>query len=436
MEHHANGANMIDRNGLPEVLPAWRLPGKTQVVVLLSVAGLLGVGFGLRSAVIHLMVARPAAETSAPAADASTFRVTDRQWASLNVEKIENRVFQEATVTDGKIAIDDELVTPVFSPYTGRVTKLIAHPGDYVSRGDPLFEIQANELAQGQNDLISDAATLKTAKAQLVLAETNEKRQHSLYLAQGAALKDWQQSQVDLATAQGGMSSAEIALAAARSRLRIMGKSDQDITELEATPDILHLQANTLVRAPIAGTVTQRTVGLGQNIVSAASGASSPVFQIGDLAKVWLVGNAREEDAPLLEKGDPVEVRVLAYPGRIFKAKLTYVAASIDPTTHRLPVRAEVENPKGALKPEMLANFRIVTGEDVAAPAVPVRAVVYEGSNAHLWVADPNQKVLAIRPVKLGRIDAGMVEIVEGLKAGEHVVVSGAVFIDRATASD
>jgi membrane fusion protein, heavy metal efflux system len=424
----------------PPAVIAKPMPRKAQIAALLVVAGVAVAAFVVGPAAFHAVFGgkAEAVAADAPAADTgdSTFKATDRQWASLKVQKIEDQVFQDATVTDGKIAIDDELVTPVFSPYTGRVTKLIARPGDDVARGDPLFAIQAGELAQGQNDLISAAATLRTAKAQLNLAETNEKRQHALFQAQGAALKDWQQSQVDLATAQGGMNSAEIALAAVHSRLRIMGKTDQDIATLEATPDLLHLDADTMVRAPIAGTVTQRTVGLGQNIVSAASGASTPVFLIGDLSKVWLVGNAREEDAPLLEKGDPVEVSVLAYPGRVFKAKLAYVAAAIDPNTHRLPVRAEVENPKGELKPEMLANFRIVTGEDTAAPAVPAQAVVYEGTAAHLWVADPKEKKLSIRQVKLGRIRSGMIEVVDGLKSGESIVVSGAVFIDRAASGD
>jgi cobalt-zinc-cadmium efflux system membrane fusion protein len=352
------------------------------------------------------------------------------------VKPVQEEVFQDASETDGKIAIDDDLVTPVFSPYTGRVTKLIARAGDTVERGDPLFTIQATELAQAQNDLITAMASLKTAKAQLNLATTNEKRQHDLYAAQGAALKDWQQSQVDLATAQGGMNGASIALAAVRNRLRIFGKTDKDIDKIEATPDILSLEADTVVGAPISGTVVQRQIGLGQNIISASSGASNPVFLIGDLSKVWLIANAREEDASYLHKGDPVEVVVFAYPDRVFKAKLTYVAASVDPNTHRLPVRAEVENPKGELKPEMFASFRIITGEDAAAPAVPESAVVYEGDAAHVWVANDKDKTLEIRPIKAGRSRHGMIEALDGLKPGEQIVTSGSVFIDRAISGD
>ncbi|HEY1413899.1 MAG TPA: efflux RND transporter periplasmic adaptor subunit, partial [Rhodopila sp.] len=275
------------------------MPRSVQVVAIAIVLGVILLVFVAGPAVWHLFgVSTPAEtpDTAASQVEGQAFKPTGRQWASLKIQPVEDRVFQNAAETDGKIAIDDDLVTPVFSPYTGRVTQLIARAGEMVKKGDPLFAVQATELAQAQNDLITAAAGLRTARAQLNLAETNERRQHALYQAQGAALKDWQQAQVDLATAQGGMNGAQIALAAVRSRLRILGKSDADIDAIETTRDPLTLDADTVVRAPIGGTVVQRQVGLGQNIVSASSGASSPVFMIGDLSKLWLVANAREED--------------------------------------------------------------------------------------------------------------------------------------------
>lgn len=154
-----------------------------------------------------------------------------------------------------------------------------------------------------------------------------------------------------------------------------------------------------IVYAPIGGTVTQRQVGLGEYINSAASGASNPVFSIGDMSKVWLLANVHEADAPAMQLGQAVEVHVLAFPGRVFKAKPTYVAAAIDPNTHRLPVRAEVENPDGALKPEMFANFSIITGNAVTAPAVPEEAVIYEGQTARVWVAGKD-KSLGLREIR------------------------------------
>ncbi len=415
--------------------PPKQMTYKSQIVILVAVVGLALVIFIIGPAGYRQLTGTPPAEQATemvPDSGSQTFKVTDKQWAALKVQSVEERIFQDASETDGKIAIDDDLVTPVFSPYTGRITRLIARAGDMVNKGDPLFGIQATELAQAQNDLITAVAGLRTAKAQLNLATTNEKRQHDLYTAQGAALKDWQQAQVDLATAQGGLNSAAIALAAVRNRLRIFGKSDQDIDRLESTADILGVNAETLVTAPIAGTVVQRQIGLGQNIVSASSGASNPVFMIGDLSKVWLVGNAREEDATSLHVGDMVEVRVLAIPNKVFKARVTYIASSIDPNTHRLAVRAEVENPGGELKPEMFASFRIITGKDHAAPAVPELAVVYEGESAHVWLANEKAKTLEIRPIKIGLNLNGVVEILEGLKVGDQIVTSGSVFIDRA----
>jgi cobalt-zinc-cadmium efflux system membrane fusion protein len=416
-----------------------RLPRKAQLAVLAVIAAAVVVGFVLGPQALHLASGSKPDEQAvqAPAAtDAQAFTPTPQQWAGLKVVQVQQQVFQDQHDTDGKIALDDDLVTPVFSPYSGRVVKLFARAGDDVARGAPLFSIQGSELAQAQNDLITAASNLKTTRAQLNLAQTNEKRQHELLQAQGASLKDWQQSQVDLATAQGNLNTASIALAAVRNRLRILGTSDQDIDTIEATANPLQLNAETVVAAPIAGTVVQRQIGLGQNIVSASAGATSPVFLIGDLSKVWLVANAREEDAPSLHKGDPVEVSVLAFPGKTFRARLAYVAPSIDPNTHRLLVRAEVENPNRELKPEMFARFRIITGMDAAAPGVPERAVVYEGSTAHVWLAAPASKTLAIRQIKAGRDQNGTIEVLSGLRPGDSVVTNGAVFIDRAVAGD
>jgi cobalt-zinc-cadmium efflux system membrane fusion protein len=132
-----------------------------------------------------------------------------------------------------------------------------------------------------------------------------------------------------------------------------------------------------------------------------------------------------------MHAGEPVEVRVLAYPGRVFKAKIAWVASSVDPNTHRLPVRAEVENPDGALKPMMFANFSIITGGAIEAPAVPQSAIVYEGEEARVWVAR-NDGTIASRTIRTGRMSDGMVEVSSGLNPGEKVVTSGTLFIDRA----
>jgi membrane fusion protein, heavy metal efflux system len=407
----------------------------TQFLTIAILALFVGVAI-LAWPVIGKNVADPAGRAQPATSEETrgTFRPTKEQWAGFKIEPVGLVSFRPEQVTEGSIAIDDDLTTPVFSQHSGRVIKLIAKLGDRVEAGAPLFEIQATEFVQAQNDLITALANLQTARSQLAQAQTNEKRAHDLYLAQGGALKDWQQAQTDLVTAQNTVRADEIALAAVRNRLRILGKSDKEIASLEAQPT-QKLDPVTIVTAPIGGIITQRQIGLGQYINSMAVGASSPVYTIGNLSTVWLIANVREADAPLMHVGEPVEVHVLAFPGRVFKAKISWVAPSIDSNTHRLSVRADVENSAGALKPGMFANFSIITGETETAPAVPQRAIVYEGETARVWVAE-DDGTIAARSIRTGRIADGMVEILAGVTAGEKVVTSGALFIDRAANND
>ena len=358
------------------------------------------------------------------------FRPSETQWASLTFAPVRPVSFRDERATDGKIAINEDTTTPVFSPYSGRVTRLIARPGDTVERGAPLFAIEASEFVQGQNDLVTAVAGAEKAKSRLALAQTSEKRQRELLAVRGGALKDLEQAQSDLIGAQGDLRSAEIALAASRNRLRILGRSDDEIDKLEMVDRI---GAESVVAAPIAGTVIQRRIGLGQYITV---GATDPIFTVGDLSTVWLIANVRESDAPKMKVGAAVEVAVLAYPGRTFKARLAYVAPSLDPSTRRLPVRAEIDNPDRELLPEMFASFRIVSGENRLMPSVPQEAVVYEGAQARVWVARPEQKAVVSRPVEVGATANGLVEVRKGLSVGETVVASGTLFIDRAAIRD
>ena len=387
---------------------------RRQFVIVLVVAMVLFGGFGA-----WFLSSAPAAPGAAPqvvtrSAGTNSFMPTPEQLAGLAIQPASMITFRAETVTDGSIALDEDLTTPVFSPFSGRVTKVAAKLGDHVTNGAPLMEIEASEFSQAQSELI-------TAKAQYDLAATNEKRQHDLYDAQGAALKDWQQAQVDVA-------SAEAALAAVRNRLHILGKSDAEIDALEQLRSAPAMNAVSGVVAPISGTIVQRKVGLGQYV---QAGSSDPVFSIGDLSTVWLVANVRETDAPKIHIGDRVEVHVLAFPGRVFDARITYMAPSIDSATRRLAVRADVANRDGLLKPQMFANFTILTGSDTTAVGIPQSAVVYEGDTARVWV-DTETGALSLRQIRTGRTNGDMVEVISGLNPGERVVVRGAVFIDRA----
>src|SRR5262249_29872375 len=148
-----------------------------------------------------------------------------------------------------------------------------------------------------------------------------------LYEGKAGPLKDWQQAQNDLVGAQNNVRSAEIALEAVRNRLRILQKTEAEIAEFQRTGKI---NPETPIYAPIAGTIIQRKVGPGQYVIS---GASDPVFVIGDLSTVWVIANVRESDAPKIAQDQAVEFKVLSYPDRMFKTKIAYVTPAVDPTT-------------------------------------------------------------------------------------------------------
>lgn len=392
------------------------------LVALLALGGSLYRG--------HAQPADPAPAAPEELAPGS-FRPTKIQWQSLQIAPVQALEFRSEQVTDGAIATNDNTTSNVFSPFSGRVATVAAKVGDVLRKGDVLMTVQASEFVQGQNDLVAARAQLNSATSALRQAEKNEDRQHQLYLAKAGALKDWQQSQADLAAAQSTHRTAEIALAAVRNRLRILGKSDQEIAALESEPDAQRMQPQAFVTAPISGTVIQRQVGPGQFIQSASAGASNPVFSMADLSTVWLVANLREADVGSVKVGQQVDVRVLAYPERVFSARITFVAPTVDPNTRRVPVRAEINNRDGALKPMMVASFTIYTGAATKAISVPQSAVVYDGSTARVFVARDDGTVQA-RTIQVGRQSGDRLEVLSGLAAGEKIVTSGSLFIDRA----
>jgi len=350
---------------------------------------------------------------------------TAAEWASLTVQPVTERAFRAEHVTEGKIAVDEDRSTSVFSPYAGRVTKLLARPGDKVTQGQALFVIDAPDKVQAQNDFIAAAAAVNKAKSQLDLAQIQDKRARDLYDGKAVPLKDYQQSQAALVTAQNDMRSSETALQAARDRLRILGMTEEAITTFMEKGRI---NADTTIVSPIAGTVVQRKMGPGQYV---NAGASDPVYVVGDPSTVWLTAFVRETEAPAIEVGQEIMFSVLAFPGRSFTARINYVSAAIDPTSRRLMVRATIDNPGEALKPEMFANVTIYSAGDRPAVGVPKQALIYEGDQVRVWVVR-DDKSIELRQIKIGMTNGDLVEVKSNLSPGENIVTRGSLFIDRA----
>lgn len=370
-------------------------------------------------------------EVSSQSKRAQIFHPTSVQWATFTLEPVVARVFRPEHVTEGKIAINEDRSTPIFSPYAGRVTKLMAKPGDTVERGQPLFFIEAADMVQAQNDFLAAVAAIAKARSRLAHTEILERQNRTLHESRAGPLRDWQQAQADLVQARSDLRSAEIALEAARNRLGILGKTDQEITVFQ---DKGKINSETPIFAPISGTVVQRKVGPGQYVSYTSTGSLDPVFTIGDLSTVWLVAYIRESEAPKVRIGQQLDFTVLAYPDQVFKANVAHVAAALDSNSRRLMVRATVENANGQFKPEMFASVVVFTDEGDAATAVSRDAVIFQADSAHVWVVR-DEKTIELRQIKTGVASGKMLQVLQGLQPGEKVVAKGALFVDRAAGS-
>jgi membrane fusion protein, heavy metal efflux system len=342
----------------------------------------------------------------------------------LDILKVEPFSFRVHKLAVGQVAYNEDTSTAVLAPFPGRVTRVIAKVGDQLKRGDPLFEIDSPEVVQPQNDFVAAVATLNKARSQLDLARIVEKRFKDLYEGKAAALKEWQQAQAQLVAAENDMRSAETTLEATRARLRIVGFSDDEVAALQQKGAV---RRSTPVSAPIEGTVIARKVGPGQYV---RNDTGEALYTIADLSTMWVKAQVPESDIPLIQLGQEVEVKISAFPGRVFKARTTAISAATDLTTRRIVVRSEVPNLDGALKAEMFASFKIMTGADERSPAVPVVAVIREGDVAVVWVEE-EPMLFRRRPVELGIEQEGRVQIRKGLKLGDLIVARGAIFVDN-----
>ena len=399
------------------------------VVALVAIGG--WVGFPLmaplwaaREPAAAATAARTASPSSAPMQDVA---LSEQELRSLTIEAIATRSFRPRIVTEGKIATDEDRASPVFSPYAGKIVRILAAPGDIVRQGQVLFTIEATDMVAAQNDFVAAVSNLEKARTALRLAEINERRQRDLYQGRAAPLRDLEQAQADLKGAQADERSAIAAQLAVENRLRILGKSDADLAQLRERGTI---SSETPILAPTAGLIAQRKIGPGQFV---QGGGGDPLFLVDDTAHVWLVAYVREGDTAAIDIGDEVAFQVLSMPGQTFTGTVNHVSSIIDPATRRLFLRASIPNPRGLLKREMFASVTIFTEKGSDWPAVPRRAVIRQGADAHVWVVNEAGRA-AIRPIKTGLVQDGFVQVTDGPAAGERVVVQGSLFLDQMVA--
>ena len=338
-------------------------------------------------------------------------QLTSAQLPELKIGPVTAQSFESRREAIGIIDFNQDKTVQVFSPYQGRISKMMVRAGDDVARGQVLYTVQIPDIATAAAALISTAGTLKVATQTLLRAQ-------ALYESQSIPLKELQQNTAD-------QQAADAANRAARKTLTLFGLTDKDIENAEIQRNV---DTEMSVRSPFAGRVTARAGAVGQLV---QPGSGTPPIVVADLQTLWMVANVPEAELAGYTVGQPVAVKVAAYPDMTFAGKLNYIGDSADAASHRITVRAEVPNVKRLLKPQMLANFNITLGAPVSAVAVPANAIAREGDGSvSVWVTQDGSRFKR-RTVQVGQLQGGMVQVTAGLSAGENIARDKALFLSN-----
>ncbi|SEE53784.1 membrane fusion protein, cobalt-zinc-cadmium efflux system [Bradyrhizobium erythrophlei] len=337
--------------------------------------------------------------------------LSDKQAASLKVMAAEQRSFRTLKNAVGSIDFNQNMLVQAFTSNPGRIVDTPLNVGDEVAKGDRLFTIDSPDLLQAESSLLAAAGVLELQTRTLA-------RVRQLLKTGGGAQKDVDQATSDQQTAEGNYK-------AGRDAVRIFGKTDAEIDRIVADRKV---DSILVVPSPISGRIIARNAAPGLFV---QPGNAPAPYSLADISTMWMVANVIETDAPAYRIGQPVEVRVPAYPNEVFRGRVTTLGLNIDPNSHRQLVRSVIDDPQHKLRAGMLASFTIETEPPKLSVSVPLDAIVREGDGTMtVWVTTDGRK-FDRHTVTIGMEQDGWRQILSGLAAGEKVASTGAIFLSN-----
>src|SRR5208283_1203967 len=338
----------------------------------------------------------------------ATLDLSPSQLNSIKIEPVGSYLFPVEKEAVGNIGFNDDLSVQVFPPYPGTIIKTFVELGDRVKKEQPLYTIKSPDLTQAESTLIGAAATLELTNKELARVQG---------LA-GISEREKEQATSDQQTAEG-------ALKAARDAVLVFGKTRAEIDHMIAARKI---DPALVVRGPIPGKITYMNAQPGFFV---QPGNPPAPYSVTDVAIKWMLANVSESDLSFFHLGQPVQVKVMAYPDRVFKGKISKIYATVDPNTHRVTTRSEIADPDDELRSGMLANFVILVHDPVEAAAIPANGVVREADGTMTAWVTTDRRRFEQRIIKIGLRNDDRVQVLEGLRRGELVVADGAVFLSN-----
>jgi len=288
----------------------------------------------------------------------------------------------------GRVEIDESRTYTVTAKFEGYIERLhVNTTGQPVGRGQPLFEVYSPELVSAQREYALAAQGVGK------LGEAGDEAQGAMRQLAESSLQ----------------------------RLKNWDISEEQVKALAKNGDA---KRTLTFRSPVAGIVTEKKAVQGMRFMPGET-----LFQIADTSTVWVQADVFEQDIAAVNVGQKAKIKINAYPGEVFDGRIAYVYPTLMAETRTVPVRIELANPKGRLKPAMFADVDIPVGGAAPVLTVPTSAVIDSGTR-QVVVVQLAEGRFEPRPVKLGQRGGEFVQVLEGVKEGESVVVAANFLID------
>jgi cobalt-zinc-cadmium efflux system membrane fusion protein len=296
-------------------------------------------------------------------------------------------------------------------PIAGRVREVLVKLGDTVAEGQALLMVESPEVSAAVSAYRQAQSNVTMAEANVRKAKTDLERFQDLFEGRAVARKDVLTAENALVQAQTSLEQAQTVVEENRRRVEILGLKPGDFGQRFA------------VRAPIGGKVLELTVAPGEY----RSDTGTPLMTVADLSTVWVASDVPESSIRLITVGERIEIRLNAFPNEVFHARVMRIADTVDPQTRSIRVRAEIENREGRLRPEMFGRMR---HEETFAEkvVVPAAAVIEDEGRALVYVERARGEFEEVA-IGTGRPNDGIVPVLQGLKAGDRVVVDGVMLL-------
>jgi cobalt-zinc-cadmium efflux system membrane fusion protein len=323
----------------------------------------------------------------------------------------------------GHLAFPQGAVARIGSAVVGRIVDVRARSGDEVAIGDVLLVVESPELGEAQSEYLQKRAAASTAGPALEIARSSHERAKELHERnQGISLAEVQRREGELRQAERDLEVSRSAEAAARNRLLLLGVKEAAIGRLEQTGKV---DPRSSIASPIAGRVVEVAATLGELV----DPSKDRLLVVGDLSVLWAIAEVSESRLAEVAIGAAARVRIPALGREDREGRVDAVPVVLEPSTRTAEVRVEVANADGAMLPGMFIQVEIESSRGTGQPilVVPDGAVLTIRGRPSVFVPlEPGSSVFCRHEVRIGTPVKDSVPVLEGLKAGELLVVAGA----------